>query len=147
QAAQTLFGLFFHGEAEQRGEEGVIRVGTIRERVTQLGLQLEAHARLRVGDAKSEEAAQQLTQRVVRNRLCVGDALGHDGPRRAVVGPTAMPAPPACTCSRAAVLTVSPSALYRSSGEDSSSSTTTGPVLTPILATSSTPYASARSAA
>ena len=60
QAAQTLFGLFFHGEAEQRGEEGVIRVGTIREGNTQLSLQLEAHAGLRIADAEAEESAQQL---------------------------------------------------------------------------------------
>ena len=75
EAVEPLCRVVLEREPEQRSEERVMGVGPTVDGAREVHLQLEPHARLRIGHAEAEARTQQLAQRVVRNVLRVRDAL------------------------------------------------------------------------
>ena len=73
--AQPLLLLRLERQAEQGGEEGIGLLCLVAERAGELRPQLEADARLGIGDAQTEPAAEQLAHRPVGDRLGVGDGV------------------------------------------------------------------------
>ena len=75
EVAHPLLLLRLERQAEQGGEERIRLLRLVGERAGELGPQLEADARLGVGDAEPEPASEHLAHRPVRDGLGVGDGV------------------------------------------------------------------------
>jgi hypothetical protein len=100
--ADALRGIRLEREAEDAGEEGIGLLGVVAEQVRELGLELEAHARLGCRGTDLEPFSEEVSKRPVREGLRVRDAAPLDEADAVSVPAAHLPDEPALADSRLA---------------------------------------------